>query len=104
MTERFVEELNRKFAGKTVKNVHHREGDGYIAVVVEVETKDNSILFLVADSARLIYHEESPTVREHEDVFEADDCPLQSGWVPYDRRPDNPPTIDAVKLEQMEKL
>ena len=104
MKQTFADELNAKFAGKVVRNVHERAGDKYTAIVVEFETGDNSILFLVADSARLIYHEESPTIREHEDVFDPADCPLQPGWVPYHRCSDDLPTTHPKVLESMEEL
>jgi hypothetical protein len=100
----FAEGLNEKFAGKTVRSIHERPGDGYCAIVVEFETGDNSVLFLVADSKRLISHEESATVRDYGDEFDAADCMLQPGWLPYDRRPYDPPTIDPRQLENLVEL
>jgi len=98
----FAEGLNETFAGKVVRNIHERASDKYTAIVVEFETGDNSVLFLVADSRHIISHEESATVENYGDEFLPEDCMLQPGWVPYDRRP--LPALDPEKLTEIEEL
>jgi len=102
MKKTFAVELNEKFAGKTVRNIHERASDKYTAIVVEFETGDNSVLFLVADSKYLISHEETATVRDHGDEFYPEDCMLQPGWVSYDRRP--LPTPNSANVDGVEEL
>ena len=102
MDKTFAEKLNAKFAGKAVRNIHERASDKYTAIVVEFETGDNSVLFLVADSKYLISHEETATGDNHGDEFSPEDCMLQPGWVPYDRRP--LPTIDPENVRKLEEL
>jgi hypothetical protein len=72
--------------------------------VVEFETNDNSVL-LVADSRNIISHEDSPTVDCHGDEFYPEDCMLQPGWVPYDRRlAAESTTVTPEVLNSMEEL